>query len=528
MPPTKAQIFALSIDGGYNTEAGPSAGFRANEAGVVSVPWLTRANNVTFSLDGWPRKMPGASKVNSSATGATDHVMGIFDYWKSTTSGDLVQKRLIYSGTDILKDDADGIFDSLSLTLEADKMPWFEVFDDKCIMASTSTVDVPQTYDQSTIANLGGTPPNFSIFTEHKDRMWAAGVDALKSRLYYSVLSSAADWTGSGSGSIDISPDDGDVITGLVSHKDQLIIFKGPNKGSIWRITGSAPTGDDAFALRVFIRGVGCTSQQSIVRVRDDLLWWDDLGIHSLTATAAYGDYNEAFVSAPIATDFTKWLNHSRFRSVWGVNFAQGGYAAWTVSRSGSSTNNLIIVFDYRFNPPRFSYWPVASVASIGIVKDTSRETVPWFGTYTGFVLRGNRSDRNWMGNAISADTILPYLSFGDPFYDKQIVAARIGFQPKGISSFTIGYKRDAQTQQTVSIPQTGTAAILGSTASPFMLNTSILGAKRYINKFFEPTGQFKEIQFQLTEPTVNVDFEPHSLAVQVESAGVGLRDIVG
>jgi hypothetical protein len=66
------------------------------------------------------------------------------------------------------------------------------------------------------------------------------------SRLYYSANVDPEDWVGVGSGSIDIDINDGDMITGIASYQDNLFVFKGPNKGSIHRITGSSPTGSDA------------------------------------------------------------------------------------------------------------------------------------------------------------------------------------------------------------------------------------------------------------------------------------------
>ena len=493
----------------------------------MSVPWLLTANNVIYNLDGWPQKMPGASRINTVTTGSTDAVMGIFDYFRSTASGDPVQKRVIYAGDEIFKDDADGTWDSLLTGLETGKMPAFEVMNDNLVMASTSTLDVPQSYNQTTIANLGGSPPNFAFHVQHKDRMWAAGVDTNKSRLYYTILSNEADWTGAGSGSIDISPDDGDVITGLASHKDELWIFKGPNKGSIWRITGSAPTGADAFVLHIFIRGVGTTSHQSIIRVRDDLWFFDDLGIHSLVATAAFGDYNEAFLSKDIATAFNRDLNHSRFRYVWGANFVTAGYAIWVVARSGNTNNNQVVLLDYRFSPMRIALWPAVSAASVAMVRDTSNQPRPWFGSYDGFALRGNQAGRNWAGSAYNADVLLPYLSFGDPFLDKQASVGRVGYAPKGDTTFTVGYQRDGNTQQTASVSQGGVAT-LGTSSDQFTLDASTLGGGRHLNQFFDMAGQFKELQFELSQGTLNVDFEPHSFAVQVESAGIGTTDPLG
>ena len=526
-------IFSLEIDGGFSTDAGPSAPFaskRTNPDGsiVVSVPWLIDAENIIFHLDGWPQKMPGATNVNSSATGATDSVMGVFDYWRATTSGAPVQKRIIYAGTAIFKEDIDGVFDSLKTGLDVDQMPAFEVMNDDLVTATTSTLDVPQKYDQSTIADLGGSPPNFSFHVEHKDRMWAAGVNASKSRLHGTVLGDHEDWTGSGSVTIDVSQDDGDIITGLRSHKDELIIFKGPHSGSIHRLAGSSPTGSDAFTLHPFINtGVGSTNHQSIIGARDDLWFWDDNGIHSLVATAAFGDYNEAFLSRSIGGYFADNLNHNRLNLVWGVNFASRGYALWTVSRSGLSSNNLIIGLDYRFTPMRFFLWPDYNVASLAMVRDTSREAVPWAGTYTGRALRMNRSVRSIAGSAYTYKVTMPYMPFGDPFFDKTVMKGRVGFQPKGEFDFTFLWQRDDNTQQSATVSEEGSVG-LGSATNQFVLGTSRLGGVQNLNQFFDMEGSFKEIQLQLTKGTVDEDFEPHSIAIEVEAAGMGTTGTIG
>jgi hypothetical protein len=520
-----AVIVAFDIEGGLNLDAGPAAPWIEKAEGRVSVPYLVAADNVVFKMDGWPQKMPGASAVNASATGATDTVAGIYDYWRAG-SGALTQKRVIVSGTAIYKDDADGVWDSLATGFEADKVPAFETMNDELIIASDSTTDVPQVYDQSTIGNLGGSPPNFSFCVEHKRRLFAAGVQGQRSRLYYSGFGAHEDWSGSGSGAIDVAPNDGDEITGLASHKDELIVFKGPNRNSLHRLTGSSPTGADAFSLIPFVKGVGCTSHNSIIRLGDDLAWWDQNGIHSLVATAKYGDYSQAFISAGISDWFLRELNHSRFPYVQGVNFTGQGWALWTVSRAGFTTNNLVVLFDYRFQPGRIAFWPAFNLASLAMVRDTGGSpisTVPWGGTYTGTVYRMNRTDRNIDGTGYSANIMFPYLSFGDAFMDKLVVKGRLALQPKGTSTFTVGYRRDGNTRQTVSVSQGGSGVL-----DSFILDTDVLGGQGLINRFFDMAGSFKELRIDLEQEDEDVDFEPHGMAVMVEPAGLGTVETLG
>ena len=523
LPPGQA-IFPLTIAGGLATEYGPRAPTTLDNDGRVVVPYLLFADNAAWSFDGWPKKMPGATRVNTTTTGATDAVMGIFDHWRQGTAGTQVQKRVIYAGTAIYKDDADGVWDSLATGLEANMMPWAAGMNDVLVLASTSNTDVPQRYNQTNIANLGGTPPNFAFHVEHKDRMFAAGVVANPSRLYYTALGLHEDWVGTGSGSIDIFSDDGDRITGLWSMKDELLIFKGPNHGSIYRLIGSSPTGAQAFQLVPFLRGVGCTSQQSIVAMREDLLWWDQNGIHSLRATAAFGDYALGFVSAPIASLFRDELNHSRFGFVWGQAFVAEGYVLWTVSQTGATTNNLVLMLDFRFTPPRFSRWPAYQMASIGMVLDGTRGRIPWFGSYTGFVCRGNSTTPTVNTLAYTTRVQFPYLSFGDPFYDKGVLHGRIAFRPKADTDFTVSYRRDENVLQTATIAQAGTVITLGDAAAPvaatdFMLDVDLLDSSLLRHEFFDMEGTFKDLQLELGD--VVSAFEPHDLAILVEQRGM-------
>jgi hypothetical protein len=516
--------FSLSIDGGWSTDAGPAAPFIAKGTGpagetIVSVPWLVEAQNVVYSLDGWPRKMPGASKVNAAATGATDAVKGLFDYWRGNTSGPPTQQRLVWSGTQLYRESG-GTLTSIKSGLEADEMPWFAVMNDECVIASTSIVDVPMVYDQTAVAPLGGSPPNFAFHVEHRGRMFAAGVESAKYRLYYSAAFNHEDWTGAGSGSIDLPAP----IAGIRSHLGRLVIFLGPNHPAVYYLTGSSPTGDDAFALVPFVHGVGAENQQAtVLGPGSDLWFWDHAGLHSLHATERFGDYAPEFLSFPIAEYFLHEINHEGCPQVWGVNFASRGYALWTVPSAGSTTNDHILMLDYRFRPYRFAKWPAFNAASLAMVQDSSHQTIPWCGTYTGHVLRMHQATRNLAGLDYTGLVRMPYLAFGDPFLDKTLQTGRVSFLPKGESTFDVRWQRDGNAQQSVAIQQGGEDTLAPSN-DQFILDVSTLGGGRFVPAFFDMQGIFKEIQFEMAQGGLDQDFEPHSMAIEIEGAGMATR----
>ena len=514
------------IEGGWSTEAGPKAPTIVRGEATVAVPWLNAAENVVYLKDGWFQKMPGAANVNGTTTGASDHVNGCYDYWRSGTGGTPTQQRVIYAGTAVYTE-ASGTLTARITGLVAAQRPWFEVMNDVLVLAF-SGADVPRTWDQTTAATLGGSPPNFGFHTNHKTRMFAAGVATNQSRLYYTVADNQANWTGAGSGSIDVYPDDGDVITGIWSHQNELIIFKGPNKGRIARLTGSSPSD---FALVPQFRGVGGVNQQSIIVVGGDLVFWDNLAMHSLAATDRFGDYAPAFLTDPIAGYFTEQLNHSRFAFVWGINYQSKGYALWTVSRAGATTNDAILLWDYRFTPARFALWPAYAAASLAMVVDTSSEPTPWAGTYTGRVMRMNRAARNVAGIAYSASVLWPYQAYGHASEEKTLQAGRMSITPKGETTFTLGWQRDGATQQTQSITQSGTST-LGASSDQFTLDnptSGLLGGGRYLGRPVpQMEGTFQELQIQMTQGALDVDFEPHGFELELEGAGLARAPLVG
>ena len=519
--PTRDKIFDVRFGGGWATDLGPAFGGGTSE-GVIVVPFLVDGQDLFYELDGGPHKLWGATKLNSTAiteTGTAQPVNGMFDYWRMGTSGTAVQRRICAAGTKILKEDLDGVWDDLFTGLEDDKIPSFCVFDDILIISTDSAVDVPRSWDQTTAQNLAGTPPNFAFAVEHKNHVFAAGVWANPSRLYYSQPLDPEDWTSAGSGSIDISPDDGDRITGLASHKNELWVFKGPYKGSIHRLTGSA---EADWARTTFINGIGCAAHNTIFRYGDDLGFMGiDGDIHSLAATAAFGDFNQKFLSAPIARYIHDSMSHTRLQYASAATHPSMGIVIITVSGAGQSQNDQCLMMDYRFNPVRWALWPTVNAASVAIMRNSGVPR-PFFGGYDGYVRRGENPNRSFDGTALSYKVTLPYLNFGAPDEAKTVSRLRVSQAPKGSYDLTLQWQGDNQASQSATVEQGG-ADILGPVdENEFTLDTSILGGGRYSSRFVSTaSGEFKELQLQIRQSTLNEDAEVHGLGVHMTFNGV-------
>ena len=526
---TKQIVLKHRFAGGWDTDTGPSVDVTVNGT-FVDVPFLVEADNIVYELDGGPHKAPGTSKLNSSALESGADVKGLYDYWITGTGASPTQHRICHVGTTIKKDNADGSFTNLFTGLEADKIPDYSTFEDLLIIASDSNTDVPKSWDGTTAQNLAGSPPNFAFSEVHKNRLWAAGDASNPSRLYYTPGFKPADWTGLGSGTIDIDPSDGDRITGIASHRGELWIFKGPHHGSIHRISGSAPTGSDPFARKPFLkRGLGCIAHNTIFRFGNDLgFMWADGTIHSLAATDAFGDFDEAALSRPIHKYIREHFTFNRLGHAHAKNWSDFGIVLFSVPIDASQQPNMILAMDYRFvGGVRWSRWSsfadtALSLASIVDSASSNRQIVMGGGT-DGFVRKFGQATRSIDGDSsISFKATLPHLDYGAPHLMKTMTGGALGLQPKNTGNVTFGWTRDANTQQTKAVSQGGAVGL-----DTFVLGTDTLGGARFVNRFFETEegGEFRSIEMEVSNNVNNEDVELHSILAILESGSMSMEN---
>lgn len=518
------------LEGGWATDFGPTVDAAPDQAGDVRIPFLLGAENVDYVFPRGVRKIGGTLKLNSSAIGSsTTTIAGLADYWRQGTTGAPTRRRVCHAGTQIYADTNDFSFSSLATGLESDAIPNYSTFDDFMIIGSSSTVDVPRSWDQATFQNLAGSPPRFSFSVPHKNRQWAAGVYTTPSRLHYSANLDPEDWTGGSSGSIDIDPNDGDMITGIASYKNELLVFKGPYKGSIHRITGSTPSD---FARTTFIRGLTAVWQNAIVPFGDDLAWLSPIGtFHSLKATNAFGDYTQAYLSQPINSWINVYLNKARLKYCWAVNDALNSRLLFGLSRAVTQYNDIILSYDYRFQDPpynigRWARRTAYNAASLGYFVEggLGSERRVYVGGTDGYIRRIDELGRAVDGStAYTAKVTLPTCTYGGAWKRKTLEAVGVSQSPKGNYTATLGWTRDGGTQQTTTLSMSGGATL----GSDFTWNQSPWGGFGFTHKYTTPEegGEFRGIQYQLQKGTANQDMEVFDIHAKVSFGAESLED---
>jgi len=520
MPLQGSKWITHRFGGGWATDFGPTTYGSPDQNGMISIPFLRDARNIVYEFDGGVHKAPGTTVLNGTVLESGAPVRGIYDFWRQGTVDSPVQKRIVHVNTKVKYDQADGTFIDLFTGMSSTSIPQYDTFDDLLLIGSSVAADLPRSFDGTTGQNLIGSPPNFSFSVHHKNHQFAAGVFTNPSRLYFSVPLNPEDWTNTGSGSIDIDPSDGDMITGLISHKDNLWVFKGPNRGSIHRISGSALAD---WAKVPFVSGLPVPWIHSIFKFGDDIGFITTNGsVHSLKATAAYGDYNQAWLSYPINKYMQENLNNSRARFFCSATDPNRGQVWLGITPSGQTTNTRYLIMDYRFlsqneTYPRWSYWDSRAFAAIHLVRDVQRPRL-MAGGYDGKVYKLDNTTRSDSGVAINMNVETPSMTYGDEWLLKNIVDAGVSLNALNDNSLTFTWFLDGTASGTSTVTQGATGGLF----DVGLFDTAVFGGQAFLPRFFgiENGGDFRSIAYAFSDSVNESDLEIHNFMVKISPSG--------
>ena len=196
---------------------------------------------------------------------------------------------------------------SIRTGLTADKKARFTNFVDYVFMVNGA--DAMSTWDGDPSGSFGTTnavsAPTAYFIDNFRSRVWAANTDANPSRLWYSSIPDTSGnivWTGDDSSYIDISPGDGEDITGIKRFARALYVFK---KNFIYRVYSIHETEPDP---QIF---VGTYSQESIELAKDGMYWHHPSGIYRLRR----GEVQPVEISKPV-DDIIKNISRTYYDNV--------------------------------------------------------------------------------------------------------------------------------------------------------------------------------------------------------------------
>jgi len=527
MPRQSTKHVNHTFGGGWATDYG-STYYKSPEGDQIHLPWLNTLENAEWTSDGGLKKWEGAltdftTPYKCPVTGSTV-VRNIFYYVKTVTATDPIGYQVAVVGNSLFTNT--GFAPVLIGSDRAGNYAGYgrehgyshlSTFNDLLIWCSTNSD--PYSWDQTTFQALAGSPARFQMSVAHKGRHWGAGVVTNPSRLYYSVVGNPEDWSGAGSGSIDIDPGDGDSITGLYSWKGELFVFKGPEKLSIHRITGSTPSD---FARTPFVYGVSAANQNCIFEYGNDIGFWGPHGsCHSLEATSSFGDYNKALINYPILSWCMNYRNvDPGYLDKWQAitnpdeNYTIFNFVNHVGLAQRDNVSNTCIVMDWRFvgqgEPyPRFSRLTYRDYCSVGIIRENQWQTC--FGTWDGGIQKKQRNavphsasyaytyDRAYNDlKSIPFRLETPHLTYGPDIETKTVSGLSLSLETNHRSTVTVKWGGSLQPKQSVSLTQPGYTPI-----GTFVIGTDLVG---YLGKLpvftHELSGDFVSVQYDIIENT--------------------------
>lgn len=331
---SKSVVFS-DFSGGLNT---------ASPVTTLSLNQALDLQNINLLPTGGFEKRRGNTAFNSSAmeSGAAVHGLG---YYRQADADEWV---VTICGTKIFKSEFDGTMDDISaaltITTGANNIWTYSQMNDLAIfVGGARATDVPIKWNGAgNAAILAGTPPVGTFGLQANNRFFIGNTVANPSRINWSILGNPEDWTGAGSGSSDVSTNDGDTLVGAaLLGVDHLLMFK---QNSIHELViRTSP-----FPLFPLFRGVGAISTRAIVTVGDMVYFLTpEPRIKATNGTAIFDSSNPGPTGLnDRIDDVFDGLNKSRLQYAQGIYYPKLHQIMWFVSSGSNTTHDLCIVWD--------------------------------------------------------------------------------------------------------------------------------------------------------------------------------------
>lgn len=441
---------------------------------------LTIADNVIFGVKGTRKKREGINFDWDSASNGSDAIIGLHDFWFGNASKvqrlvGVTDAKNIYSYTIGGTRSADlfaGTAWSSSLSTAS-----FETLGNILVIAVDGSGNVMKKWTGTgNIADLGGTPPEASIIRKHLGRLFTND-KTRPDRLHYCTTGNPEEWNGTGdSGAIDIGFGDGDPegITAIFpTFKGDLFVAK---KTKLYRVSGLTP---ETFQITLVSSGIGCASHNSVVLIdQDDAMFISDKGVHSLSATANYGDFEGAYVSFDIQGHFNDEFVQARLKYSWGAYLNNINSVAFAVTDSDTAETENKSIWLYNIPLKSWYRWPSISCSSLIVAHESDRKRF-YIGGSTTRVAR-SFNDTTYDVNSSGVDTaIVMRIKTGIIYLDDNPTTMKafkwfgLIYKPRGTHTITVSIRIDNYPVQALSFSEVGSTDFLGTT---FILGASILG----------------------------------------------------
>jgi hypothetical protein len=444
-------------------------------------------DNINLLPSGGFEKRRGNSLFNATAMngGASVHGLG---YHRQSDGDDFL---LAICGDKIYKSDSlDGTMDDITgavtITTGNNNIWTHSVLNDKSLfVGGDKTTDVPIKWDGSGDAEvLGGTPPVGTFGLAANNRFFIGNTVANPSRINWCIFGDPEDWTGVGSGSQDVSRNDGDTLVGAcqigVNH---MLLFKQNSIHDL--VITSAP-----FPLYPLFKNVGAVSPRGIVEV-DGMVYFITPE-PEMKAT----DGSKIYSFPDIIDDVFSGLNTARLKYLHGTYYKSLGQIWWVVSDGSSATHDLCIVWDIARQA-----WLKHTTGFKMNCSCIAQDRRPFMAAYDGKIYEMDKTSTNndasetspgtisciWRSGWQDLNTLINAKTF--PYVDTSYTT-----QTSGTFNFSYGFDFDPD-RKTETISMAGTGGVWGT----MLWGTGLWGGSSDKFKMFSTKGLGKVVQFAVS-----------------------------
>lgn len=404
----------------------------------------------------------------------------------------------------------------------------FLAMNEKLVITFDGIANYPKCFDPQTdatvIRGVLGACPNASIIgeTPHLGRGWMNDKE-IKEQLFYSGSYDFDKWNGyDDSGVLNIGYGDGSPSGINAIHppfKGDLFVTK---SNSIYRLIGTFV--EDIQIIQV-TTGLGGVSHQAVAAIDlDDVAYMSFKGIHSLSATSAYGAFQGSYLSDKIQTAFSNWTS-GRLKYTSAVYIPTLNSIFFSVASADFDDDKQDSLWLYNVKFKEWTRWPNIQAKSLGRY-DADGKAKLLIGRYDGRIAAAQNGDYTDYDNTAIQYTVKSGTIYPDGNPDSIKAFKRIGFvfRPKGDYTFTATIKIDNFGQQAIAFSQVSGGATLGLT---FALGQSILAVSNVLAPHMLPVdGYGRGISIKIEQNANNQQVEIYGVVLEYEIAGDSQQNI--
>jgi hypothetical protein len=482
----------------------------ASYSGNWTVATITTTNvtNDTITFTAGSSLTEGSTNTSTLSLVRQHAIVHLTDYWRFTGSVKAQQVVAVTSQPKVFYYDMNGRRKQATGTYTARPAAAARansvVFNEKLVIFQDGTGNTPLVWDGTALADLSASAPDASFGTVWLARIWTNDKSDLD-RLHYSATGDETIWLGeSDSGAINIYQGDGDPygVTAAFPYKTGLQVAK---RGKHYRIVGDSP---ENFLVEVVSDGLGIEAQGTVAPIdQEEVLFVSSKGIHSVGATASYGDVATSYLSLKVQEDFNAW-QAQRLQNSQMIYIDTLNAVALTVAETDSNFQDNLWFFS--ITQKEWFRWPSIDCQAIAKINVSGRNKL-FIATKRGKIIETqNGTFKDYDSTAIryrlQTGRIYPDNS---PGVIKAFKRLYLYFKPVTSYSFTARVRIDSYSEQILGFSGIAQGDPLGT---EFMLGQSILGTDL-------PFGAH----------SVNIDGYGYGIIVEIEQAGTDEKvDIYG